>query len=68
MMLKIAQDTRKTRFCMEITNAQFSFTRCFGSFYGTVKILPQSRGSFYSNKDDCITRLCPRTLRTWFLY
>lgn len=37
-------------------------------FYGTVKSLPQSRGSFYSNKDDCITRLCPRTSHTWFLY
>lgn len=37
-------------------------------FYGTVKSLPQSRGSFYSNKDDCVTRLCPRTLHTGFLY
>lgn len=37
-------------------------------FSGTVKSLPQSRGSFYSNTDDCITRLCPRTLHMWFLY
>lgn len=27
------------------------------------KSLPQSRGSFYSKKDDCITRLCPTTKR-----
>ncbi|EGW07216.1 hypothetical protein I79_021357 [Cricetulus griseus] len=32
------------------------------------KSLPQSRGSFYSTKEDAITRLCPLTSHMYFLY
>lgn len=69
-VFKIAQDTRKTMFCKEtLQEVSSAFIRYLWLlFYGTVKAYHNLEVVFNSKKDDCITRLCPVTLHTWFLY
>lgn len=58
---------QKDNFCTERYAGSYSFASLrylWLLFHGTVKSLPQSRGSFYSKKDDCITRPRPVTLHT----
>lgn len=60
-VFKIAQDTRKTMFCLEtLQQVSFAFVRYLWLlFYGTVKAYHILEVVFNSKKDDCITRLCP---------
>lgn len=60
-VFKIAQDTRKTMFCLEtLQEVSFAFIRYLWLlFYGTVKVYHILEVVFNSKKDDCITRLCP---------
>lgn len=60
-VFKLAQDTRKTMFCLEtLQEVNLVFIRYLWLlFYGTVKAYHILEVVFNSKKDDCITRLCP---------
>lgn len=69
-VFKTAHDTRKTMFCMAtLWEVSFAFIRYLWLlFYGTVKAYHTLEVVLNSRKNDCSTRLCPRTSHTRFLY
>lgn len=69
-VFQTARDTRKTMFCTEtLQEVSSAFIRYLWLlFYGTVKAYRNLEVVLNSKTDDCITRLCPRTSHTRFLY